>query len=205
MRAITYYFTITSPWTYFGHGLLHEIAGRHNASIEYRPMPLGDVFEATGSLPLPKRPPLRQRYRWLELQRWRDKRAMPITFKPKYFPTDITLANRCIVAVLANGASPAKLIGRMLAGIWAEERDLGDEATVAEILAACGFGAASVIAKARTDAIGAAYATNGDKAIADGVFGAPAYLFDGELFWGQDRLELLDDMLASGRAGYRPL
>jgi 2-hydroxychromene-2-carboxylate isomerase len=204
-RTIEYYFTVNSPWTYFGHGLFHEIAARHGATIRYKPVPLLEVFEATGSLPLAKRPPARQRYRWLELQRWREKRGLPLNLKPAHFPLDPTLANRCIAAVIARGAPPADLIGLALKGVWVDELDLNDEAVVARLLTACGFEAADILAEARSDIIGAAYDANGREAIAADVFGAPGYVLDGELFWGQDRLDLLDDALASGRAAFRPL
>jgi 2-hydroxychromene-2-carboxylate isomerase len=60
-RSIDYYFTVASPWTYLGHALFQRIAARHGATIRYKPMPILEVFEATGSLPLAKRPPARQR------------------------------------------------------------------------------------------------------------------------------------------------
>jgi 2-hydroxychromene-2-carboxylate isomerase len=204
-RTILYYFTINSPWTYFGHRLFHEIAARHGARIVYKPVPLLEVFEATGSLPLPKRPPARQRYRWMELQRWRDKRALPLNPKPAHFPLDATLVNRAIVAVVETGADPAGLIGAALSGVWAEDRDLNDEATIREILASSGFDPDAIPAAARSEAVAAIYERNGKDAIAADVFGAPAYVLEGEVFWGQDRLELLDDALGSGRRPYRPL
>ncbi|MGL4239498.1 MAG: 2-hydroxychromene-2-carboxylate isomerase, partial [Beijerinckiaceae bacterium] len=130
MRTIDYYFAINSPWTYFGHGLLQEIAARNGARINHKPMPIMEVFEATGSLPLPKRPPARQSYRWIELQRWREKRGLPLNLKPAHFPIDPTLANRTIIAAILAGSDPAPLTGRMLAGVWAEEKNLADEATI---------------------------------------------------------------------------
>jgi 2-hydroxychromene-2-carboxylate isomerase len=205
MRSIDYFFTVNSPWTYLGHGLLHDLAAKHRATIVYRPVPLLEVFEATGSLPLPKRPPARQSYRWLELQRWREKRKLPLNLKPQHFPLDPTLINRAILAVIMAGGSPGKLVGDALAGVWAEEKDLNDEQTVADLLSSNGFGAPALLAAARSDAVAQRYEHNGKDAIALGIFGAPAYVLDGEFFWGQDRLDLLDDALTSGRAPYKPL
>jgi len=73
-RSITYYFSLHSPWTYLGNAVFHDIARRHGCAIDYRPMPLRSVFDETGGLPLPKRHPVRQRYRLVDLQRWRDRR-----------------------------------------------------------------------------------------------------------------------------------
>ena len=204
-RAVDCYFTIPSPWTYLGHDLFRRICAKHGASIRFKPVPLGEVFEATGSLPLPKRPPARQRYRFLEMQRWRDRRGLPLTLEPRHFPFDPTLINRAIAGLAEQGDDPSGLIGGALTALWAEDRNLNEEAEVARIIASAGFDPAATLALARSDQAAAVYARNGAEAIAADVFGAPAYVLDGEVFWGQDRLELLDDALASGRQAYRPL
>jgi 2-hydroxychromene-2-carboxylate isomerase len=204
-RIIDYYLTILSPWTYLGHDLLHAIAARRGATIRYKPMPILEVFEATGSLPLGKRPPARQRYRWMELQRWRDRRGLPLTLKPKHFPLDATRANRAVIAAIASGRDPAKLIGSMLKGVWVDELDLADGATVSRLLTDAGFDAGAILAAADSPDVSAIYDRNGKDAVSADVFGAPGYVLDGEVFWGQDRLELLDEALASGRAAYRPV
>jgi 2-hydroxychromene-2-carboxylate isomerase len=204
-RVIDYYFTISSPWTYLGHDLFHAIAAKHGAVINYKPGPLGDVFDATGSLPLPKRPPARQRYRFVELQRWREKRGLPLNLKPQHFPLDPTLINTALVALIVAGRDPAVLAGAALAGVWAQEKNLNDEAIIRTLISKAGFNADEVIAAARSEPVSRIFAQNGEDAITADIFGAPAYVLDGEFFWGQDRLELLDDALASGRAPYRPL
>jgi 2-hydroxychromene-2-carboxylate isomerase len=204
-RIIDYYFTVASPWTYLGHGLFHQIAAKHGATIRYKPMPILDVFEATGSLPLPKRPPVRQRYRWLEMQRWRDKRGLPLTLKPAHFPLDATLINSAIIALAERGHDPAELTGRALAGVWADEANLNDESVIATIITGVGLSASDILVQARSEPVAAILAQNGRDAIAADVFGAPGYVLDGEVFWGQDRLELLDDALLSGREPYRPV
>jgi 2-hydroxychromene-2-carboxylate isomerase len=204
-RIIDYYFTVASPWTYLGHGLFQQIAAKHSATIRYKPMPILEVFEATGSLPLSKRPLVRQRYRWLEMQRWRDKRGLPLTLKPAHFPLDATLINSVIIALAHNGHDPAVLIGRALAGVWAEEANLNDESVIAALITGAGLSAGNVLAQARSESIATILAQNGRDAIAADVFGAPGYVLDGEVFWGQDRLELLDDALTSGRKAYRPI
>ncbi len=204
-RIIDYYFTIASPWTYLGHGQFLQIAAKHGATIRYKPMPILEVFEATGSLPLAKRPVVRQRYRWLEMQRWRVKRGLPLTLQPSHFPLDATLINAVIIALASSGHDPAELTGRALAGVWAEDANLNDEATIAALITGCGLSAPTILAQARSESVSAILAQNGQDAIAADVFGAPGYVLDGEVFWGQDRLELLDDALASGRGAYRPV
>ncbi len=204
-RTIDYYFTLPSPWTYLGHALFLKICARHGVAIRYRPMPIGEVFDATGSLPLPKRPPARQRYRFVEMQRWREKRGLPLVLKPKHFPFDATLLNRAIVGLSEAGRDPGPLAGAALTALWAEDRNLGDETEATRLIAESGYDPAEILVLAHSDATAEAYARNGRDAIAADVFGAPGYVLDGEVFWGQDRLELLDDALTSGRAAYRPV
>src|SRR5690606_26205397 len=102
-RTIDYYFTLLSPGTYLGHAAFVDLARRHGCSIVYRPTPLRVVFDETGGLPLPKRHPVRQRYRILELQRWRAKRDLPLVIHPRHFPFDVSLADRVAIAISQAG------------------------------------------------------------------------------------------------------
>jgi 2-hydroxychromene-2-carboxylate isomerase len=204
-RQLDYFFTFMSPWAYFGHDAMRAIADRHGVTVNYRPMPIRDVFDRTGSLPLPQRPPARQRYRFVELQRWREKRGLTLNLKPAHVPFDATLANCAALALAIMGHDPHRYAALAFAGVFAEERNLGDVSVIAELLTQAGHDAPAILAAAESDAVKAAYAKNGDDAVAADVFGAPGYVLDGELFWGQDRLELLDDALRSGREAYRPV
>ncbi len=202
-RQIDYYFTLYSPWTYLGHRLFLEIAGRHGCTIRYWPTPLRSVFDETGGLPLPKRHPVRQRYRTLELQRWRERRGRPLTLFPRYFPFDIALADRSLIAATLAGQDPGAFMERVLAGVWAQELDLSQRETIVEMADACSLDGAALVEQADSEAVTQLYAETIERAVAAGVFGAPSYVLDGEVFWGQDRLELLEEALASGRAAYR--
>jgi 2-hydroxychromene-2-carboxylate isomerase len=203
-RPITYYFTLISPWAYIGHRLFLDIAARRALEVTYKPVALTEVFAATGGLPLAKRHEARQRYRMLELQRWRDKRGLMFTLKPAYWPFDVTLADRFVIAACLQHLDPGRFLGRAFAAVWEQQRNLAEEATLIEIASATGLPAAELLGLARAEATAAVYAQNTRDAIAAGAFGSPCYVLDGEVFWGQDRLELLDDALASGRAAYRP-
>lgn len=202
-RQIDYYFTLLSPWTHLGHATFTALARRHGCAVVYKPTPLRMVFDETGGLPLPKRHPVRQRYRILELQRWREKRRVKLTIHPKHFPIDVSLADRVAIAIAQGGGDPAGFVGQVLAGVWEREEDLSQPALVARLVAQAGFDADALLAQADGETIRARYAATISEAVAAGVFGAPSYVLDGEVFWGQDRLELLDDALESGRAPYR--
>jgi 2-hydroxychromene-2-carboxylate isomerase len=203
-RRITCYFTSVSPWAYIGHALFLKISREHDVAIDWKPVNLGEIFPQTGGLPLAKRPPARQRYRMLELQRWREKRALNFSLHPKNWPFDCTPADRSIIALAQSGRDPTAYIGGVFKAAFEEERNCADENVLAETLSASGHDAQSLLKSARSPEIEAAYKNNIGEALAAGVFGSPTYIREGEPFWGQDRLELLDDALRSGRKPFSP-
>jgi 2-hydroxychromene-2-carboxylate isomerase len=198
-RAIDYYFSLVSPWAYIGHRHFLDIARRHAARVVYKPVQLNEVFAQTGGLPLARRHPARQAYRMMDLQRWREKRGLAFHLRPQHWPFDADLANCAVEALAASGADPADFVQRAFAGVWEAQRDLADRAVVAELLRAAGLSPDSILAQVDSESIRGSYERNRLDAIATGVFGSPAYVLDGEIFWGQDRLDLLDDALTSGR------
>lgn len=204
-RQIDYYFAIYSPWSFLGHDEFMKICARRDLSVRYRPTPLGDLFKETGGLPLGQRPPIRQKYRWMELQRWRDKRNIAFNFKPKFWPYQGALPDRCVIALTLEQRNPDAFIRRAFSGVWQEDLNLGEESVVANLLREAGENAALIIERAQSPMVEALYAENRNHAITAGVFGAPSYVLDGEVFWGQDRLDLLEDALIVGRKPYLPL
>ena len=196
--TIDYFLAPQSPWTYLGHERFVRIAAAAGAVVRVRPVDLGgQVFPVSGGLPLAQRAPQRQAYRLVELARFRDALGMPLTIKPKYFPVPGDAAARLIVAVdqMDGTAAALALTGRVLAAVWAQERNIADAATLAELLAECGL-PASRLEASHAAAVQAAYQQHTSAAIAGSVFGSPSYVVDGEIFWGQDRLELLEWRLA---------
>ena len=201
-RQIDYYFSTVSPWAYIGHALFEDVAKANNLKINYKPVTLGELFAETGGLPLAKRHPARQRYRMLELQRWRDKRGLTFHLKPKHWPFNARLADGVVIAALEAGLNPEPFLRRVYQGSWEGQLDLGDAATITKLADESGLPGAKLVARAPSDEIGAIYNKNRDDAIAAGVFGSPAWVLDKEVFWGQDRIELLADALKSGRKAY---
>jgi 2-hydroxychromene-2-carboxylate isomerase len=200
---IDYYFTLVSPWAYIGHAPFMEIVRRHGAMVTYKPVPLGKVFAETGGLPLAQRAPARQRYRMLELQRWREKRGLSFHLRPKNWPFDATLADSFVIAMVAGGHDPDPFLRRAFAAVWEDEMTLADEVALAKLAGQQGLPAAALLEAATSEPVRAIYARHHDEAVAADAFGSPCYVRDGEVFWGQDRLELLDDALRSGRPPYR--
>jgi 2-hydroxychromene-2-carboxylate isomerase len=203
-RSVEYYFSLASPWAYIGHRLFMDIAGRHGLEVNHKPIALGRVFAQTGGQPLPQRHPARQRYRMVELQRWRERRGLEFNLKPKFWPFDVALSDRFVIAITAARKDPDAFLRRAFAGVWEEDLNLADPLVLAELAEAAGLDSTSLVAAAQGDMTEALYGLNLENAVAKDVFGSPAYVLDGEVFWGQDRLELLDAALTSGRRPYRP-
>lgn len=204
-RSVDYYFSLASPWAYIGHALFMAVARRHDLAVNYKPVPLRQVFGETGGLALPNRHPVRRRYRFVELQRWRDRRGLSFAIQPRHWPFDPAQSDRVVLAILAAHGNPDAFMRGAFRAIWEEERDITDPAVVAALLHEAGHDAPALIEAAAGALTEAVYVLNLENAVAADVFGSPAYVVDGEVFWGQDRIELLDDALSSGRTAYRPL
>jgi 2-hydroxychromene-2-carboxylate isomerase len=201
-RHIDYFFSMSSPWTFFGHDRFIALVQRHRLRVVLRPTPLLRLFPETGGLPAPRRHPTRQRYRLVELQRWSAALGIPLNPRPQFFPFDVSLLDRVVVAMALAGLDAHRFMALAFAGIWQEQRNLADPAVIASLLDAAEAPATLLAAADAPEAL-ARYEENLAAALEAGVFGAPTYVLDGELFWGQDRLTLLDATLVSGRAPYR--
>jgi len=196
-KVVDYYFATNSPWSYLGHERFVTLAHEHGATINLYPMDLGKVFPGSGGLPLAKRAPQRQAYRLVELKRWSDHLRMPIHLQPKFAGADPNVPARWVLAALEHGidAGLAMALGVMRAR-WAEERDAADMATLRYVAHHIGLDADALAARAATPDIQARYDDATQKAIDAQVFGAPWYVYRGEPFWGQDRLDFLGRALA---------
>jgi 2-hydroxychromene-2-carboxylate isomerase len=197
MKKIQYYFSSKSPWTYLGHERMLEMARRHGALVEPRPMELAKVFPLSGGLPLDKRPRQRQAYRLTELKRWSQHLGIALNVQPRFFPVDETDASKMIATVAQGGDvdGALKLAGALLRAVWAEERNIADAATLIQVADDCGLDGAAL--HAGREAGAAPYERWTNDAIELQVFGAPWYVYHGESFWGQDRLDFLERALAA--------
>ena len=197
-RTVDYYLAPQSPWAYLGHQRFAEIARRAGASVRVMPIDLGGkVFPISGGLPLGQRAPQRQAYRLVELQRFSEYLGAPLNLKPKYFPVGGDDAARLIIAAdIAQGSEAAMAVaGAVLAACWAQERNIADDKVLLELLAEQGL-PAGLLDKSHSQAVQERYDACSQAAIDVGVFGAPSYVIDGEIFWGQDRLDFVERALA---------
>lgn len=193
---IDYYLAPQSPWTYLGHERFAQIAKSSGAQVRVRPVNLGKVFPVFGGVQLKDRHPQRKAYRLVELARFRDYLKVPLHLEPTFFPVDALLASRLIVAAQqAHGEEIAfKLAGALMAAVWAQQRNIADQEELKVILGECGL-PETLLEQADSETVHAIYDQYTQEAIDIGVFGAPSYVLDGEIFWGQDRLMFLEQAL----------
>ena len=193
--TVDYFFALSSPWTYLGHQRFQALAKERGLEVNYRPASGAELFPVSGGLPVNKRAPQRQAYRMMELKRWREFLGAKLNLEPKFFPVNDQLAARAFLAGVKEGAEPSALMFSYLRAVWAEERDIADEATVAAIATENGLDGGKILEAAGSPEMEAAYKATTQEAIDRSVFGYPTWIVDGELFWGQDRLELLQRAL----------
>jgi 2-hydroxychromene-2-carboxylate isomerase len=195
-KTIDYYFSPMSPWTYLGHKRFTEMLASADPQVNVKPADYGRIFPVSGGLPVKQRAPQRQAYRLAELRRWRDFLGVPLNVEPKYFPYATESASLLIVAAYRQDGTQAamKLAYAIMQACWAEERNCADAGTLDQIAATAGLDGFAL--RSRESEAKVAYDANTQEAIERQVFGAPSYVLDGEIFWGQDRLDFLERALA---------
>jgi 2-hydroxychromene-2-carboxylate isomerase len=200
-RVIEYYYALASPWSYLGNDQLREIAARYDVTIDPIIIDYDRMFEAVGTVPLPKRPPLRKAYRLIELKRWSELRGIPLNPEPRFYrgeteEPDEQQAALMVTAVKRAGFDSLRLAHAISRALWTEERYPFTPEALLEIATAEGFDGTALLTAAATPEIERLYTEQTDRAIARGAFGMPFYIFADEPFWGQDRLDLLERTLA---------
>lgn len=204
MAHIDYYMFGQSPFNFLGHRALRDMADKHGVTIALKPVRLHDLWANSGARPTPEQPDVRQRYESLELQRAAHARGIVINLKPKYFPIGIALADRCAVAIVASGGDAFDFVEAVARGVWCDDADMSDASEVASRLTATGHDADAIIAKARMSEIEDIRSRNTADAIAADAVGVPAYVLNGEVFFGQDRIADLEGAIVEGRAPFSP-
>ncbi|MCX5471500.1 2-hydroxychromene-2-carboxylate isomerase [Alcaligenes sp. A-TC2] len=192
--GIHYYFWMNSDWAYLGADRLEAIARKHGIPIHYKPVDLPQVYARTGGVLLGQRSPERQAYRIAELKRWCRKLGIHVNPTPRFMCPDATLASTLVIAINQAGLPVLDLYKAILRAQWCEEQNIADPTQLARILQAQQLDADYWLKQAPL--VQAQYQAHTEEAIKAGVFGSPSYVYQGELFWGQDRLDMLDEAIA---------
>ena len=201
---LTYYFWIISDWAYLGGPRLEAMARMHGLDVDFRPVRLAKVYERTGGILLGQRAPQRQAERLWELRRWRARLGMPCNIEPVHFPVSDEAASRLLIAAKMRGMDLHGFTQAVMRAVWAEDADISDRATLLGIAARFVPDPEKLAAEADKPTVVAEYDRYTDEAPGDGVFGSPFYVFQAEPFWGQDRLDFLEEAIIRAKAASGP-
>ncbi len=191
MVQVDYFFATISPFVYLAGGRLEAVAAKHGATIRYIPLDGPALFPRTGGQMLADRHESRKAYRLQELARWSKRLGVKLDLKPAHFPVNPAPSSYAILAAIkAGGGDLAGLVQAFPRAVWAEGRNVSEDAVVKAILTAHGFDPA--IADKYMMSAADTYGANLEEAVRRGVFGVPFYIVGEERFWGQDRLDDLD-------------
>lgn len=191
MTQIDYFLAIQSPFVYLAGKRPAEIAAKHGATLNYRPLDAMQLFARTGGQAPADRHPARRAYAAQDRLRQAKKLGLVYNPQPLFASANGAPASFAIIAAQqAGGGDIAALVQGFAAARWAEDRDTSDDDVIRAILADCGFDPA--LADKGMLMAAEAYGRNLEDAVAAGVFGVPFFVVGEQLFWGQDRLDDLD-------------
>lgn len=196
---IDYYFSFVSLWSYIGSAAFRQLVQRHDIEVVYKPIDLHAIFKAGGGLPVTQRPPQRQAYRFVEMKRWRDLRGIPLVLKPKHHPSEPHVGHKMLLAALAQGLDVSDFVHEALQILWVHDLNVEDPAVVVAAANRAGLDGQGLLEASRDPVYQAQQDALTQEAVARQVFGTPLYFYRDEPFWGQDRLDLLEQALLSQR------
>ena len=190
-KTVDFYFALPSPWTYLAGPRFRELVQRNNLDVKWKPFDVSRVFGLTGTKPVKERPPQIQANRLTDLARWRSFLDMELHLEPKFFPVNPSPAAHMVISALQNGANVMDLANAYMTAVWVEERDIADPNTIIAIANEQGLDGAALFDQIENAAVLEELEENTQEAIARNVFGTPTWIYENELFWGQDRLDFL--------------
>ncbi|HIG09027.1 MAG TPA: 2-hydroxychromene-2-carboxylate isomerase [Alphaproteobacteria bacterium] len=191
-NTLDYYFTTPSPWAYLATPRIIEIEKKYDLKINWKPCNLMEIFAKNGTAAVKDRPKPVQLNRLTELKRWSEYLNMHLTIQPKFFPVDPTISQKIIIIAQNNNINPSTIAFAFMKAVWAEGKDISNEETVKELCQHCNIDSTSIIEEANSAEINNQYVLNTNEAINKNVWGSPTFIYNNELFWGQDRIEFLE-------------
>ena len=188
-KRLEFFYDYVSSYSYLADSQLHTLGA---GGIAYRPMFLGAVMQATENRP-PASLPARGAWLRRDLERWAARYGIGFRMNPR-FPQNTLGALRLAIVAQHDGGF-AGLHRRLFDAMWIEGRDLSDADVLRELAAAAGMDADRALARSSDQAIKDELKANTDEAVRRGAFGAPTFFVDGELYFGNDRLDFVREAL----------
>ena len=201
--TVEFLYDVVSPTAYLAYKRLPAIAARTGATIQWTPVFLGGIMKGSGNRP-PSTVPAKGKYMGRDLVRCAERYSIPIarhditSYRPNpHFPVKTLIVQRAAIALLDAGGEAALLpfLDTCFQAVWVESKNMGSVSVAAEVLSAAGFDPEDLTAKAADPAIKEKLKANTDGAVARGVFGAPTFFVGEEMYFGQDRLDYVEDAL----------
>ncbi|MCL9801608.1 2-hydroxychromene-2-carboxylate isomerase [Pseudomonas sp. AKS31] len=193
-KSVEFYFDLGSPATYLAYTQLPKICAETNSELIYIPMLLGGVFKATGNAS-PAMIPAKGRYMFEDLDRYAKRYGVPLRFNP-HFPINTLMLMRAVTGIqLRQPERFQAFIDCLFTALWVEGRSLDEPETVAAVLSDHGFDPLEVLALSNDESVKAVLKDNTETAVKRGVFGAPSMFIGKQLFFGQDRLDFVEEAL----------
>ena len=188
-KKVEFFFDVGSPASYLAWTQLESIAQRTNAKIIWRPMLLGAVFQATGNAS-PAAVPAKGAYMLKDLQRFSNIYGVPFNFNP-FFPLNTMHLMRGATAYLEEPEFQTYLAA-IFNALWSEQLNMESPEVVAEVLTKAGIDVTDFMARISETEVKERLKDTTEEAVARGVFGAPSFFVNGEMFFGQDRLSFVE-------------
>jgi 2-hydroxychromene-2-carboxylate isomerase len=195
MKNVDFYFDLSSPYSYLAATQIDKITTKHGAKLSWKPMVLGAVFKATGNV-MPAQVAAKAKWMFDDLAHWSKHYGVPLKFTT-HFPLNTIKPERLVIVADAQGKA-AQLALAAFHALWVDDIDITQEAAMRDLCMAAGLDPVEALAAIETPPIKDRLRANTDEAIARGVFGAPTIFVGPHLFWGNDRLHFVDQMLSEG-------
>jgi 2-hydroxychromene-2-carboxylate isomerase len=195
-KTVDFYFDVGSPAAYLAWTQIPKLAAYNGAQVDYKPFLLGGVFQATGNKS-PMEVPAKGSYILDDLRRYAQRYGVPFEHNPHFPINTLMLMRGAIGLQMRDNARMAPYVGAVFRAIWVEGKNMNDPAVVGSVLHGAGFDPQQMLALTADPEVKDRLKSVTQGAVARGVFGAPTFFVDGQMYWGQDRLEFVKEALQS--------
>ena len=193
MIKVDYFMSHGSPWTFLGHNRLNKLVKKFNVQLNMYPVNYGEIFPISGGLPVSKRPLQRQKIRLQELKRWAEFLNIDLIPEPKFFPSKSLLPSLLIIAAkIKKTNKDFELASSIMNALWVKELNVDEENTLKNIMDNLELDSEDLLSFAKSQECESMFKEYTNIAIEKNVFGAPTFIIDDQIYWGQDRLDFIE-------------